>query len=155
MIRRTNVFLPKARFDESEDFFVLVIECYVLVAVMRKLGMKCLQDAPSERVFPADIRKYDKVERRRLYLIYDFTFHGITRKTNDRDLVQDHSVQLLNLGMFYLNCRDARKEGDGERVLRSWKYMLPIFITTGRKNYAKEAFLFICQQSLLPGWLAL
>ena len=32
--------------------------------------------------------------------------------------------------------------------------MLPIFIATGRKNYAKEALHFISQQALLPGRLA-
>ena len=57
--------------------------------------------------------------------------------------MKGHSTQLLSLGLFYLNFRDAIKEGDGERVLRSWKHMLPIFICTVRKNYAKEALLLL------------
>ena len=47
--------------------------------------------------------------------------------------------------MFYLYFRDAIKERDGKRVLRCWRYMF----STGRKNYAKEAFL--SHQVLLPG----
>ena len=34
---------------------------------------------------------------------------------------------------------DSIKEGDGNRVLRFWKYLLPIFKASGRKNYSIEA----------------
>lgn len=62
---------------------------------------------------------------------------------------------MLSLGPFYLNFRDAIKEGDGERVLISWKYVLPIFICTNRKNYAKEALLLIFRYAFsLPSRMA-
>ena len=35
--------------------------------------------------------------------------------------------------------RDAIREGDGIRVLRCWKYLLPLFKATQRHNYAIEA----------------
>ena len=56
--------------------------------------------------------------------------------------------------MFYLYFRDAIKEGDGKRVLRCWRYMLPMFYSTVRKNYAKAALLFLSHQVLLPGRVA-
>jgi hypothetical protein len=31
------------------------------------------------------------------------------------------------LGLLYMNYNDVIKEGDGERVVLIWKYLLPIF----------------------------
>ncbi len=44
----------------------------------------------------------------------------------------------MSLGCYYLAFSDAIKEGDGLRVLRCWKYLLPIFKSSGRKNYSIE-----------------
>ena len=41
------------------------------------------------------------------------------------------------------------KGGDGERVLRCWKYLLPIFLNSGSKNYSYEALLLLCQHGYL------
>lgn len=38
---------------------------------------------------------------------------------------------------------DAIKEGDGERVMRLWKYLMLEFRVTGHRNYAKEAELVL------------
>lgn len=40
---------------------------------------------------------------------------------------------------------DAIKEGDGERVLRYWRYLLPVFKSSGRKNYSIEVLNMLCQ----------
>ena len=40
---------------------------------------------------------------------------------------------------------DAIREGDGIRVLRCWKYMLPMFYTAGNRNYASEAANLLVQ----------
>ncbi len=44
---------------------------------------------------------------------------------------------------------DAIKEGDGERVIRCWKFLLIIFHNSNRKNYAKEAILLLHQYQYL------
>ena len=43
--------------------------------------------------------------------------------------------------------KDAIREGDGKRVLRCWRYMLPLFRFTQHKNYCIEAFNLLCQYS--------
>lgn len=47
--------------------------------------------------------------------------------------------------MLYLEFQDAIREGDGARVLTCWKYFLPIFKASGRKNYALEALNLLFQ----------
>ena len=40
---------------------------------------------------------------------------------------------------------DAIREGDGDRVLRCWRYLLAIFKSSGRKNYSIEALNMLYQ----------
>lgn len=48
LIGRTNVSKdPIHRFNESDDFFKLIITCYVLVAAMKHLKMEALDDIPN------------------------------------------------------------------------------------------------------------
>ena len=44
---------------------------------------------------------------------------------------------------------DASREADGDRILLSWKIMLPIFKATKHYNYAKEAVLLLIQSQKL------
>ena len=54
-----------------------------------------------------------------------------------------YTTELLTLALIWHDYHDAIKEGDGDRVLRIWKFLLVIFKKTGRKNYSKEAFLLL------------
>ena len=56
------------------------------------------------------------------------------------------------MGCFILLFADAVKEGDGHRVLRYWRYLLPIFKGSGRKNYAVEVcnMLYQYEYQLTP-----
>ena len=72
-----------------------------------------------------------------------FQFHTDVHKSTDH--VHEYGKQLLSLGCFYLEYSDAIREGDGDRVLRCWKYLLPIFKSSGRKNYSIEALNMLYQ----------
>ena len=61
------------------------------------------------------------------------------------DGIQQYALQILSLGCFYLEFCDAIKEGDGDRMLRCWRYLLPIFRGSGRKNYSIEVLILLCQ----------
>jgi hypothetical protein len=61
------------------------------------------------------------------------------------DKVLEYSKHLLSIGSFYMEFQDAIKEGDGKRVLRCWRYLLPIFHFSGGRNYCLEAFKLLHQ----------
>ena len=67
--------------------------------------------------------------------------HQVTRQL----VVGECMIILLSLGLLYLDFKDAIREGDGNRVMRDWKYFLPIFKATGHKNYALEALTLLSQ----------
>ena len=73
-----------------------------------------------------------------------FQFNTAEGKLNE-DRIQQYGKNFLSLGCFYLEYCDAIQEGDGERVLRCWRYLLPIFVSSGRKNYSIEALNVLYQ----------
>ena len=50
----------------------------------------------------------------------------------ENDTVFEYATDLMSLGMLYLEFRDAVREGDGSRVMRCWKYLLPLFKVSGK-----------------------
>ena len=65
------------------------------------------------------------------------------------DSVNSYAVDLLTMGLIWYGFRDSVREGDGDRIIRYWKFLLPIFRQEKHYNYANEAFLLIVQTLLL------
>ena len=66
--------------------------------------------------------------------------------------VFNYQCNLLNHGLLFANFRDAISEGDGERIIRCWKFLLLHFDADGNSStkYTLEAlFLQFQQQTLL------
>ena len=65
------------------------------------------------------------------------------------DQVMEYQMNVLTIGLFYLEYRDAIKEGDRIRILRCWKYLLKIFFSRHRTNYTPEALTLLMQHSYI------
>ena len=61
------------------------------------------------------------------------------------DKVHGYAMELLTLGLLWLNFHDSSKEADGDRLVRVWKFNLLIFKAARRKNYVIEALNLILQ----------
>ena len=75
----------------------------------------------------------------------DFQFINPASTRKKGDGIELYARSVLSLGLFYWEYSDSIREGDGERLLRCWRYMLPIFTNAGRRNYAIEAFRLLYQ----------
>lgn len=51
------------------------------------------------------------------------------------------------MGLLWMGYHDAVREGDGVRISNYWVFLLPVFITAGRKNYSIEAVNIQLQQN--------
>ena len=61
----------------------------------------------------------------------------ITEKDNH---VQAYAKEVLSPGLLLMEFIDAVREGDGERIVRCWKYFLPLLKSSDHTNYSIEAF---------------
>ena len=65
------------------------------------------------------------------------------------DHIVGYSTELLSLGLLYMEFVDAIQEGDGERILRCWRYMFLVFKVTDKRKYAIQAFNMLAQYHFL------
>ena len=148
------VKVPLDDFNACDDFFVLVVKSHILAAAMEMLGMASVNATPSSPLFPNLADKWmDSAEHRKNVLhqismsivkFANFQFNNASEyATTDGVLL--YANRLLSLGSFYLEFSDAIREGDGDRVLRCWRYMLPMFQSSGKHNYALESFNLLFQ----------
>ena len=145
---------PKSNFNACDDFLETVITAHILQAALHVLGMSDVDGIPDEKVISSpdtlwacsnEERKETliKVSKMVLNKFCDFSFNSHQKSTGD--LIHDYAKNFLSIGLFYLNYKDAIKEGDGCRVMDCWRYLLPLFHNAGRKNYCFEAFNLLCQ----------
>ena len=163
MINRRNVVKdPSKSVSPCEEFFQLVVEAHVLTAAMQLFGMTSVNDTPSSTFFPEGSSRLDSLQRRRIlmnglheltkqFVDLNFTFQeGHSPKDPDQaDSVEEYAHEVLSLGLLLMEFNDAIREGDGSRIFRCWRYFLPLFKVSQRKNYAIEAFTLLAQEKYL------
>ena len=65
------------------------------------------------------------------------------------DAVKEYAKEVLSLGLLFMEFNDSIREGDGCRILRCWRYFLPLFKASYRTNYAVEAITLLAQEKYL------
>lgn len=168
LINRRNVKAScKDDMNACEDFFQLVVRGHILVAVMEFLGMASVEGTPSLTVISPDAWMLPDSERASILMdaaaqmvnkYVDLSVQFSTSTTTDSgtmDTVYTYATETLSLGLLYCEFKDAIQEGDGDRVLLVWKFLLLLFKAGQRKHYAIEAFTLLAQYHLiLPPRLA-
>ena len=136
---------PEKDVNASDDFLILVVTAHFLVACMKKLGMKSLDEVPTIGEFDANTWMKSNADRRSA--VYSFCQEVIKDHVNvsmcsnissSKDGVLNYANEVMSLGMFYLNYKDVIKHADGDRLIVCWKYLLPIFKASDRRNYSLE-----------------
>ena len=72
-----------------------------------------------------------------------------TGQDKNVDGVYEYARETLSLTLLHAEFQDAIREGDGERVLRVWKFLLPLFKVSNKVNYSIEAFNVLAQYFIL------
>ena len=75
--------------------------------------------------------------------------NAATTENTINDSVYLYAVDLLTMGLFWYAYRDAIREGDGDRIMRHWKFLAAIFRQQRHYNYANEGFNLLAQMTLL------
>ncbi len=67
----------------------------------------------------------------------------------NKDDVYSYATSHINLGLLLKNADDAVKEGDGERIIRCWRFFLLFYKAYGHHKYAVATFHLITRVSAL------
>ena len=75
----------------------------------------------------------------------------VSKPKEERDDMFNYQTSFLEASLLLCNFYDAISEGDGQRVIRCWKFMLAYLIKdgAGSRKYALETFYLLCQVNSL------
>ncbi len=140
--------------NACEDFFGVIFKSFITSAAMEILNMGSVDEWPDNTAEESWLQ--DRQEREQLM---DMVLSRITDKfiniqfhsphISSEDRVLEYAKELISVGSLSAEFADAIKQGDGERVIRCWRYLMVIFHNSNRKNYAKEAVLLLHQHQYL------
>ena len=160
--RRNVVNNPKQNEAACEDFMITVTEAHILSAAMTLFKMESLTDVPDKSFFPEGSSDLDSLQRRNIFMLA--TLHLVEKhidllvpdkkpkkfvSTESYDGVLQYAQETLTLGLLLMEFNDAIRKGDGGRIMRCWKFFLPIFKSGKRTNYSIEAFTLLAQYHYL------
>ena len=150
---------PKKAVDANLEFLDTVVKRHLVASACRALGITRLDAKLS---FPQGIRDASPqlqlayVNHLAAQVVEECTLIDICGDVTDTDdHVYNYARVLCHYGALILEFRDACAEGDGERVHRCWRLLLPHFKASGRSKYSLEALRLQLQvKALLSPQLA-
>lgn len=133
LINRTIVPTdPQKNMKACEDFMLLLLHTHVVEAArVLQLQNQTLSISDLARSI---INNFVRLPNT-LPATTDGCSDGVHRYAND----------FLSLALLWHGFHDSIKEGDGDRILRYWKFLLVVFKSTNHRNYAKEALNLLIQ----------
>ena len=137
---------PGKNMKACEDFLSIVLSSHIVVAAQTILK-STPGDLTIHELSNAVVEKIVNFLSKHNHGI-DETEDSVAAVSND-DLVHVYACEIVSLGLLWHSYHDAVKEGDGERMLMIWKYLLVIFNSSRQKNYTKEAIILLLQHQYL------
>ena len=146
---------PHKNVNATEDFVNVIFTGHVIAAAMKYFNMNAIGDIPDKSLIPSNIESLSQEEKKAilfsnietlLHSVVNLTLPGEHHTNNaEVDGVREYAKEVLTLTLLYKEYDDAIKEGDGQRVLQVWRFLLFIFKAGNRKNYAIEALTLLSQ----------
>jgi len=141
IIHRTNVPTdPSDNSKTAEDFLLVVLHAHVVgvtKSILSKDRIECVGDLAGKV-----IEQYIHIQLPQLQQKQN-SHPNPTESTNDR--VHPYAREVLTLGLIWLGFNDAIKEGDGDMVIRYWRFLLLAFKRGDSRNYFTEAINLLSQ----------
>ncbi|KAL5509146.1 hypothetical protein EMCRGX_G004456 [Ephydatia muelleri] len=144
VINRRNVITDVSKdLTACEEFMQLATIAHVLSAAIHIAGVTNMSEL-SSKIMSTD-KPMAEVKSLVKTLISEMVRIEYIAGTSEStcpsiDSVQEYAKETLSLGLLLLEFKDGIREGDGNRVLRCWKYFLLFYHATKHKYYCIEAF---------------
>ena len=143
LINRSANLDPSKNMKGCEDFLLTVLHAHTVAAA------RYLMESSNS------VKSLEKVEDMAREIVIKFVYFDPNVKVSTQDKLHLYSLQVLTLGLVWHGFNDSIKEGDGDRIITYWKFLLVIFKAGKRHNYCKEAINLLLQYYyLLPKRLA-
>lgn len=133
IIRRTQVDKTVKVFNVGDEFLVHAFRAHLTAGILTHFAIKSTCD-PIEHT----TTKEWLVETAEKLVI------SLLMPQQSDDSAYNLHCAFLHHAFLYVDLREAIRWENGPQIVRHWKWWLPRFLSTGRKNYAAEAVHVIC-----------
>ena len=157
LINRTSVPRePQKDMNASEDFLQVIFISHIIAAALQYFGMKSISDQPTSDLAIDSVTSFKTHVRALIdtYVCFEVPLSESNRQGCSGDGIMDYAIQVLQFCLLHAEFVDAVREGDGDRVIRCWRFLLPLFKSAARVNYSKEAINLLTQLLVLSPRLA-
>lgn len=128
---------PADNMKAAEDFLLVVLHSHIVAAAKAVLEGSETDDILSLST-TIIVESYIKI-------ILPSSLADKVSSTKCCDRVNMYATEVITLGLLWHNFHDAIKEGDGECIIRMWKFNLLAYKSARRKNYSTEAINLLLQ----------
>ena len=132
------------------------MDAHIVLAAMNIFGMLNIEDKPSTNlhIFQQGKEKPNTlvsfIKDNLIEKFVDMTWPCTSESDpSQQDYIRNYASEVITLGLFYKEYNDAIREGDGERILRCWRYLLLIFKASDKRKYSVEAIHLLAQHHFL------
>ena len=129
---------PSKNMKATEDFLMVVLHGYIVAG-----ATKLINDEPTAVSSCCEIAK--SLVSRWIKISLPSSITDVPPKGTD----YGYALDIMSLGLLWHGFHDAVREGDGDRIIRYWRFLMPVFRQCGRRNYACEAFKLLTQVVIL------
>lgn len=138
----------KKAVDANLEFLDTVFKGHILACACRVLD---IPDLDSPLYLPPSLtcksvsrhQQYEFVQKVAAQVVQECTLIDTCKQIAESDdRVYNYTRVLGHYSVLVAEFRDAWGEGDGDRVFRCWRVMLPYFKANGRTKYSLEALRF-------------
>jgi L1 cell adhesion molecule like protein len=156
LINRTNVPVkPKQNVNAADHFFQVVVIAHVIAATLHFFYMNDVHDTPADFLSlledtnsPQSQQQFHSAIVKMISCYVDINQRNEVGVVKDKDQVRAYAREVLSLGLLLLEFDDSVHEGDGERLIRVWKYLMLIFRAKRKTKYALESLNLLFQANL-------
>ena len=136
VIRQTQVDKAVKVFNTADEFLMHTFRAHLLTSVTSSLG---ISDA-SHSIPHDDSKEW-------LSDLAEKLVKEILMPQTATDPIHMFHKSFLHHAFLYVDLREAIRWEDGPQIVRHWKWWIPRFIGTGKKNYAAEAVNMIANMT--------
>ena len=127
---------PGDNMKASEDFLQVVLHAHIVAAAKTIHSAAGGSELSLAELSKAVVEKFVQIT---------VPLPSSPKVAKVKDKIYLYATEVLTLGLIWENFHDATREGDGDRLMRIWKFLLLIFKAAKRKNYSIEALNLLLQ----------
>jgi|SRR5277367_710459 len=151
-------------FHATADFVDLVFDSYIVAGVMENLGIQSMDEIPARTSDLSEDERNKWLLEKVANLVDTFITNDIRKiltpmksrrrrsKTNnsaDQDELYNYATSLIQCIMLRRVFIQAISSGDGNRVLRHWRFAILLYHMENKFKYRLESFLLLSSTSFL------